>query len=91
MITTQIENSGPNITTIASDGADPQHTGSLAVTNAETLAFDPAADPTPHNGTVDVNGGTYVIWEVTMPSRSRLVPRRNSTLQHRAVPHIQVQ
>ena len=60
-ITTQIGNSGPNITTIASDGADPQHTGSLAVTNAEILAFDPAADPTPHNGTVDVNGGTYVI------------------------------
>ena len=59
-ISTQIEN-GPNITTITSDGADPAHTGSLAVTNVEFLAFDPAGDPTPQNGTIDVNGGTFVI------------------------------
>jgi hypothetical protein len=59
-ITTQIE-SGPNITTIASNGADSQHTGSLAVTNVEFLAFNPASDPTPHNGVIDVNGGTDVI------------------------------
>jgi hypothetical protein len=59
-IATQIEN-GPNVTTITSDGADPAHTGSLAVTNVEILAFDPAGDPTPVNGTIDVNGGTFVI------------------------------
>ncbi len=52
---------GPNITTITSNGHDPAHTGSLAVTNVEFLAFNPAADPTPHNGTIDVNGGTFVI------------------------------
>jgi hypothetical protein len=60
-ITTQIVNGNPNVTTIASDGADPQHTGSLAVTNVEFLAFNPAGDPTPHNGVIDVNGGTDVI------------------------------
>jgi hypothetical protein len=59
-ISTQVE-SGPNQTTIASNGDDPAHTGSLTVTNVEILAFDPAADPTPSNGTIDVSGGTYVI------------------------------
>lgn len=52
---------GPSSATIASNGDDPQHTGSLVVTNVQYLAFDPAADPTPHNGTVDVNGGTFVM------------------------------
>ena len=60
-ISTLIENGEPNVTTITSDGADPAHTGSLAVTNVEFLAFDPAGDPTPQNGTIDVNGGTFVI------------------------------
>ena len=60
-ISTQIESSGPNITTIASNGDDPAHTGSLAVTNVEFLAFDPAGDPTPQNNIIDVNGGTFVI------------------------------
>ena len=60
-ITTQIESGSPNITTITSDGADSQRTGSLAVTNVEILAFNPSSDPTPHNGIIDVNGGTDVI------------------------------
>jgi hypothetical protein len=59
-ISTQIEN-GPNITTIASNGDDPAHTGSLAVTNVSFLAFDPASDPAPHNNIIDVSGGTFVI------------------------------
>ena len=50
-----------DVTTIASNSNDPAHLGSLAVSNVQVLAFDPAADPTPHNGTIDVNGGTYVI------------------------------
>ena len=50
-----------NVTTIASNGNDPAHLGSLAVSNVQILAFDPVADPTPLNGTIDVSGGTYVI------------------------------
>ena len=50
-----------DITNIVSNGDDPLHTGSLAVSNVQILAFDPVNDPTPQNNTIDVTGGTYVI------------------------------
>jgi VCBS repeat-containing protein len=52
---------GANAATVASNGLDHEHTGSLVVANTQVLAFGPAADPTPHNGIIDVNGGTDVI------------------------------
>ena len=56
-----ITSGGPNAATVSSDGLDPEHTGSLVLSNTQVLAFGPAADPTPHNNTIDVNGGTDVI------------------------------
>ncbi len=61
MISTQVENNGPNITTIASNGDDPAHTGSLEVANVEFLAFGPAVDPVPVDNIIDVSAGTFVI------------------------------
>ena len=60
-ISTQVENGGPNITTITSDGADPQQSGSLSVSNVELLVFGATSDPTPQNNTIDATSGTFVI------------------------------
>jgi VCBS repeat-containing protein len=54
--------SGPGTaTTVASNGTDTEHAGTLVVSNVQVLAFGPASDPTPHNNTIDVNGGTDVV------------------------------
>lgn len=56
-----ISTDGSFVTTVASNGLDPLHTGSLVASNVQVLAFGPSADPLPHNGIIDVNGGTDVI------------------------------
>jgi hypothetical protein len=56
-----ISTDGSGNTTIGSNGLDPGHSGSLVTANVQVLAFDPGADPTPHNGIIDVNGGTDVV------------------------------
>jgi hypothetical protein len=56
-----ITSGGPNAATVTSNGIDPEHNGSLVATNVQVLAFGPAADPTPHNNIIDVNGGTDVV------------------------------
>jgi hypothetical protein len=58
---------GSPVASVASNGDDPAHTGSLAVSNVQFLAFDPASDPTPQNNTINVNGGTFVILEGNIP------------------------
>ncbi|MDB5637834.1 MAG: Ig family protein, partial [Bradyrhizobium sp.] len=56
-----ITSGGSNAATVTSNGIDPEHTGSLVASNVQVLAFGPATDPTPHNNTIDVNGGTDVV------------------------------
>ena len=60
-ITTENGSGPPVITNIISNGDDPLHAGSLAVSNVQILAFDPVNDPTPRSNVIDVTGGTYVI------------------------------
>ncbi|MBV9462187.1 MAG: hypothetical protein JO141_32370, partial [Bradyrhizobium sp.] len=55
------------VTSVASNGLDPEHSGSLVASNVQVLAFGPAADPMPHNGVIDVNGGTDVVLAGTGP------------------------
>jgi hypothetical protein len=40
---------------------DPQHAGSLTVTNVQALAFNPSIDPTQNAGTLEAAGGTLDI------------------------------
>jgi len=61
------------VTTLIDTG-DPAHAGSLAVTDVQFLAFDPASDPTPYNNAIDVNGGTFVILEGNIPGTSSPAP-----------------
>ncbi len=65
---------GSVVSAIANNGADAAHIGSLDVTNVQFLAFDPASDPTPHNNTIDVNGGTFVVLQGNIPGSSNAVP-----------------